>query len=434
PTVTPTRPPSTEPADPNTTSGLLGFLWLIFLVFPLVALWTGDRPLGWQLGGTALIALFGVAYVALYQRSENQDEVWDRVDGRVLLYLVILLVLGIGLMVLVGFGAIGMAAYLIAGSMFGLPLRWAWVAGGAVLLASVLTMVALGVFADWGFMNAINGTVLFGTGIARFYADRARGYQAMQQQKAVVEERERVARDVHDVLGHSLTIIALKTELAERLIDLDPERARTELVAANELARAAIGEIRATVGGLRVRQLGEELATATAALDEAGIAVSLTGDPQSVDPRHRILFAWALREATTNVLRHSGASRVEISLGPVQIGIMDDGVGLAGRAEGHGLRGLRERIEAAGGTLTIADDDAHLPVPAHPGPHSPEGADAAPSPAREPHSPHGADAAPSPVGGPHPPHGADVTARKPPIAEGSTGVPPSRGTSVQVTM
>src|SRR5690606_543184 len=126
------------------------------------------------------------------------------------------------------------------------------------------------------------------------------------------EERERVARDVHDVLGHSLTVVSVKAELAERLVDVDPARARAELVEIQSLTREALAEIRATVSGLRVARLGDELVAARTALTGAGIEADLPENPDVVDPRHRIVVAWVLREAVTNVVRHSGATRCTV--------------------------------------------------------------------------------------------------------------------------
>ena len=144
--------------------------------------------------------------------------------------------------------------------------------------------------------------------------DRGEDYERMSRDLAIVEERERVARDVHDVLGHSLTVVTVKAELAERLVDLDPERAKGELAEIQALSRQALAEIRATVGGLRVARLGDELASARTALAGAGIEAHVPDDPGAVDPRHRTVLAWVLREATTNVVRHSDADACWVEL------------------------------------------------------------------------------------------------------------------------
>ncbi len=189
-------------------------------------------------------------------------------------------------------------------------------------------------------------------------ADHGEDWARLQEQLAVTAERDRVARDVHDVLGHSLTVVTVKAQLAERLVEADPERARAELVEVQQLARQALAEIRATVRGLRSTALEDELLVAADALASAGIAADLPDDPEVLDPRHRTTAAWALREAVTNVVRHSGAGHCEVVLAPGAIEVRDDGAGVASAPEGGGLRGLRERAAAGGGSLEVGPGPA----------------------------------------------------------------------------
>ena len=173
---------------------------------------------------------------------------------------------------------------------------------------------------------------------------------------ALVAERDRVARDVHDVLGHSLTALSIKAELAARLIEVDPARARAELESIQETARQALAEVRSTVGGLRAANLEAELAAAPRVLADAGIELRVVGTVADTDPRHRTLLAWVLRESVTNVVRHAGASTVSIELSPTGLVVADDGTGFE-TVDGHesnGLRGMRERVSAAGGTLHLS--------------------------------------------------------------------------------
>lgn len=162
---------------------------------------------------------------------------------------------------------------------------------------------------------------------------------------AVAEERNRVARDLHDILGHSLTVIAVKAELARRLVRLDADRAEREAADVEELARGALADVRATVSGYRGVTLAGELAEARAALDAAGIEARLPSAVDSVAARYRELFGWALREGVTNVVRHARASVCEVALGPDWLQIDDDGVGQPSGptpgdwAEDHGPRG-----------------------------------------------------------------------------------------------
>ena len=163
-----------------------------------------------------------------------------------------------------------------------------------------------------------------------------------------------MARDVHDVLGHSLTALSVKAELAARLIDIDPARAKDELESIQATARQALAEVRATVGGLRAGNLEAELAAAPRVLADAGTSTRVVGEVADTDPRHRALLAWVLRESVTNVVRHARAESVVIELGPRGIAVTDDGCGRTG-PEGNGLRGLRERVGGAGGTLDVLD-------------------------------------------------------------------------------
>jgi two-component system sensor histidine kinase DesK len=296
--------------------------------------------------------VFAVVYVVGSQGLERRPR-GAATTRRATAYLVVLLVCTVGTAPLIGAGSLGFLPFVVAFAMFALPLAWAIavgvvatvVAGGAAVLANPdegTWSVAIIVFAV-GVM----------TGGVRIVADRGEDYERMSRDLAIVEERERVARDVHDVLGHSLTVVTVKAELAERLVDLDPARAKEELAEIQALSRQALAEIRATVGGLRVARLGDELASARTALAGAGIEGHVPDDPSAVDPRHRTVLAWVLREAVTNVVRHSDADNCWVELATNRLTVRDDGRGLGGRPEGNGIRGLRERVGAAGGRLSL---------------------------------------------------------------------------------
>jgi two-component system sensor histidine kinase DesK len=175
---------------------------------------------------------------------------------------------------------------------------------------------------------------------------------------AVREERSRVARDMHDILGHSLTVIAVKAELAGRLLPIAPGKAAAEIADLEDLARGALEDVRATVGGYRGVNVLSELASARTALAAAGIEAELPGAADAVPAQSRELFGWALREGVTNVIRHGAASRCRVTLAARRLQIDDDGVGprapAAGTgAGGNGLKGLGERAAAAGATLEV---------------------------------------------------------------------------------
>jgi len=158
---------------------------------------------------------------------------------------------------------------------------------------------------------------------------------------------------VHDILGHSLTVITVKSELVGRLLeDTGHDRARREVAELEQLARSALADVRSTVAGTREVSLAGELAAARRALDAAGIDADLPGSVELAPPAHRELFAWALREGVTNVVRHSAARRCVVTLDGRALEVCDDGrgVGVAGGG-GTGLHGLRARAEATGATL-----------------------------------------------------------------------------------
>ena len=195
--------------------------------------------------------------------------------------------------------------------------------------------------------------VAIGTGAGRMMSDQGADHARIRDELTITAERDRVARDVHDVLGHSLTVVSVKAELAQRLIDLDPDRARTELAEIQTLTRQALAEIRSTVGGLRAAGLDDEMAAATVALQAAGIEAHLPADSTALDPRRRTVAAWVLREAVTNVVRHSGAQHCTVTLDNSRLVVTDDGRGVDALLIGNGLRGLRERVDDSGGELRV---------------------------------------------------------------------------------
>ena len=173
---------------------------------------------------------------------------------------------------------------------------------------------------------------------------------------ATVAERERIARDLHDVLGHTLSVVVLKSELAGKLIGADAQRARCEIGEVEQIARKALGEVREAIRGYRTDGIAAEIARARRALDAAG--VSLQWQPQSLrlEPAHEPVLSLVLREAVTNILRHAGATSCRLELTAdgrgTRLTIQDNGQG-ASEYRGNGVRGMRERIEALGGQLRI---------------------------------------------------------------------------------
>ena len=188
--------------------------------------------------------------------------------------------------------------------------------------------------------------------------------EEMARFTAVAEERLRIARDLHDLLGHNLSLIALKSELAGRLMQAAPDRAAAEIADIESVARTALQEVRETVASYRRPTLVSELHGAREILAAAGIAYHFEGNQRAADalpPAAEEALAWALREGVTNVIRHSHARQCRVALTQDAAGahliISDDGpptsangVSAPSRnAPGSGLRGLAERVKALGG-------------------------------------------------------------------------------------
>lgn len=175
---------------------------------------------------------------------------------------------------------------------------------------------------------------------------------------AAVAERERIARDLHDVLGHTLSVIVLKAELAQRLISVDPSRASSEMIDVETTARTALAEIREAIGGYRSRGLTAEIDAARRTLQAAGVTLDTDSRPTpgSFTAQEETALALALREAVTNIVRHARATtchlRFVVEDGRMGLVVEDDGKQAIIR-EGNGLRGMRERIESIGGRFSL---------------------------------------------------------------------------------
>jgi two-component system, NarL family, sensor histidine kinase DesK len=183
-----------------------------------------------------------------------------------------------------------------------------------------------------------------------------RGNQALAEARAEVarlaaeNERIRIARDLHDILGHSLTTITVKAGLARRLGSADPSRAVEQIAEVEGLSRQALGGVRAAVSSYRDVTLVGELVRGRELLRAAGIAADLPRATDVVDPAHSELLGWALREGLTNVVRHAHATTCAVRLSADGVEIIDDGVGSVA-PPGNGLTGLHERVLAAGGSV-----------------------------------------------------------------------------------
>jgi two-component system sensor histidine kinase DesK len=174
---------------------------------------------------------------------------------------------------------------------------------------------------------------------------------------ATMAERERIGRDLHDLLGHTLSVVALKSELARKLIDRDLDGARKEIGEVERVARDALSQVRNAVSGIRSTALSAELIAATALLEAQGLKVKCETENVKLPHDSETALALSLREAATNIRRHSGASGVTIRVmkepAAVVVEVADDGRG--GRiVPGNGLNGMRERLGSVGGSLSLS--------------------------------------------------------------------------------
>jgi two-component system sensor histidine kinase DesK len=211
-----------------------------------------------------------------------------------------------------------------------------WDAGPDWNMAITLPLVAV---AMWAFFSILQSNVE----LTKARAEVAR--------LAAENERSRIARDLHDLLGHSLTTITVKAELAKHLSDRDPVRAAAEIAEVEALSRRTLSEVRAAVSGYREVTLSGELATGRQVLRAAGFVADLPKAVDDVDPNYEELFGWVVREGITNVVRHSRGTTCTITVGRNWLTIADDGTCVETASPGTGLTGLRERVAAAGGTV-----------------------------------------------------------------------------------
>ncbi|MEU8297013.1 histidine kinase [Micromonospora sp. NPDC048909] len=341
------------------TGWLLAAVWLFFLNVPVATALRQPEP--WRrVVGVGTVVAFGVAYVLLFQWVRGLRQAGLPIPrGRAVAALLALLALGVAGIPGTDGDWLTTLVFVAAAAVLLLPGGWAL---AVVAAAAITPLVAAALVPGWEAESTITFAVLLASfamfGFARL-AQRNSELQAAQQQigrLAVTEERARTARDLHDILGHSLTVVAIKAELAGRLIEVDPARAATEIADVERLARAALADVRQTVGAYRGVRLAEELAGARAALTAAGIAAQLPTELPELPAERDQLFGWAVREGVTNVVRHSGARCCTIRVRPDQVEISDDGRGPSmpdAVATGHGLVGLRERAARLDATVTV---------------------------------------------------------------------------------
>lgn len=371
------RQPLASEAGPSSAprwrwiAAMLAGVWLIFLVTPLLEGWNRRTTVaGWI--GIASTVVFGAAYVAAFSeiRDKRSFQLTVQVPRRRAAWRLGTL-LGLGVVMTVSLGPTGLACsvYLAVAAVMFLPNRVALVLTLLIgLLAWLIPALVPGWNADPGLSISVLISAFAMWGVKQLMRRNVDLVMAEHENArlAVVQERGRMARDLHDILGHSLTVITVKAELAGRLFDADPVRARAELSDLERLSRDALSDVRRAVEGYRELTLPGEITRARSALNAAQIGSELPGSVDAVPSDLREVFAWAVREGVTNVIRHSRATLCRISLSADRVEIVDDGVGRgsqvgsgAGTGDGahlgNGLRGLSERAAAAGAVLVTGN-------------------------------------------------------------------------------
>ncbi|CAI9404296.1 sensor histidine kinase [Nocardioides sp. T2.26MG-1] len=349
----------TPPNRVGRAGPLFAGIWLFFLVDPLLEGWTHRDEARGVVGIVATVA-FATAYMTLWirMRQDRARLVADPPLSFTAPYLGALVVLGGVMVACLGEKGMASVVYVAVAAVMVFPLRLAM----PVVAALVAGSLGLSAVEDWGSQVGLAfGIMAASVAIFGMRTVMRRNIELLRAEQenaslAVENERTRFARDLHDILGHSLTVITVKAELAQRLLDQDTpagtERARAELADLERLSRDALADVRRAVEGYRDLTLPGELARARTALAAAEIDARLPNSADEVPTELRELFAWTVREGVTNVIRHSRARTCEVRLTPTAAEVRDDGQGCPGPATGgSGLAGLRERATAAGATV-----------------------------------------------------------------------------------
>jgi two-component system, NarL family, sensor histidine kinase DesK len=329
------------------------FAFLLFLVFGVRDLFDGGYSTLHEAVVVAGLVAFVVVYVTLMRHSAQ-------VTRRTLAGFAILLALALALALDNTAEWAMLLIYVSACVGFRFPARYA-IPG--IVACSVLA-AAIGFTLDgYETSSAVQyviyavaiGFLLLGFATLLVTVEELRQARHEVARLAVTEERLRFARDLHDLLGHSLSVIALKSELARRLLPEEPERAAIEVAELEQVTRGALAEVREAVSGYRRMTLDTELEGARLALDAAGIEASVERAQVTLDPDAEAVLAWAVREATTNVIRHSRARRCTIRVGAglrgADLEVVDDGEPAATSSSGSGLAGLEERVRSYAGRV-----------------------------------------------------------------------------------
>ena len=386
-------------------------IWLVYLIAPVAELFGNGHGPVWIAGGVTLVVVFCATYLAVLVT-------WESYPQRAHIGLAVIVAVAVIACLVYGGDWTSMWIYVSAATGFVFPGRRRALIAVAVVGACYALLCWIDHVSATQLVVELLPVVLIGWAMVGFRLQLVLMFELRQARETVAklaanEERLRLARDMHDLTGQSLSLITLKAELAAKRLSRLPESAELDAVLSEisdigRVSRQTLQDIREAVSGYRRPTLAVEIITARTSLEAAGI--HLEDDPAlmvrsgTFNPEAEAALAWCLREAATNVIRHSGARNCRIRLtehaDEISLEVSDDGRGFgapdtgagpATTAGGTGLHGMSERLSAVGGRFSVspAGRDGHgfrltATVPAAPAPGQEPGADQEPAPTREP--------------------------------------------------
>ncbi|WP_327356496.1 sensor histidine kinase [Streptomyces sp. NBC_01304] len=348
------RPRGWRAARPGPRSAYAFLPWLLLGMGALSNVVRGETPNPW-VGGAGLL-IFNSLYVSVVFSAFDpyrRNGWWTYVA----LSGMAVVTAGLG----IGYGGAWLALFPLLSLACGAVLRGRRLGGTVLVLACTAALTAaLRDHDAWGAIASGYGTLLSGIVTAAILALSENVVELRETRQelarvAVEKERLRFSRDLHDLLGHTLSVIVVKSEAARRLAPRDLDGALAQVTDIESIGRQALTEIREAVTGYREGSLATELDRARDALAAAGIESVVRQSGPPLAPQAAALLGWVVRESVTNAVRHSGATQCEIEVvgtpGRVRLTVTDDGRGVGSAPPGNGLTGLTERLVAAGGTL-----------------------------------------------------------------------------------
>lgn len=334
----------------------------VFLLLPIVFAWIQAPGIGAAVA-TGILLVYGVLFVhasgiALYPQPVR------------LVWFALMTALVLALIPVIGENVLFMVMFQAMTHVILLPWRWAVptmvvmcvaVAGIAAWLGAYFAVVlaVMGLAMSWGIGHGIQQQVL---------QEKLDAAERRNAALAVAAERERIGRDLHDILGHSLTSATVSAQLAQRLLDTDPAAAHEQLAHIESTLRQSLADVRATASGMQTVRAATEIASARSVLAAVGIGAQVPSALPTLDDDRAELFGYVVREAVTNIVRHARAEHARITISEDEVSISDDGVGIPEGTARTGLRGLEQRIADAGGALAVESSPAGTTVTATMGP------------------------------------------------------------------